>query len=215
MRVIIAGCGRMGAELAVRFSEEHEVTVVDRDARAFARLGPKFRGQTLEGVGFDRDVLIRAGSSATDALAAVTAGDNANIVIARVARTVFRVPTVVAAGLRPPARKDLPPARAADRLDDGLGRGADDPADRTPRTQRDSLPRRGRGRTGGAGGPRSLGRTNRGQVSVAGEIKRDGHPASRHGPPARTGARCSSAATGRDRGGAVGAARLEHLLGLR
>ena len=96
MKIIIAGCGRMGAELAVRFSEGHEVTVVDRDARAFARLGPAFRGQTVEGVGFDRDVLLRAGVERTEALAAVTSGDNANIVIARVARNVFRVPTVVA-----------------------------------------------------------------------------------------------------------------------
>jgi trk system potassium uptake protein len=96
MNVIIAGCGRMGAELAVRFAERHEVTVVDRDARAFSRLGPRFRGRTVEGVGFDRDVLVRAGVEHSDALAALTAGDNANIVIARVARHVFRVPTVVA-----------------------------------------------------------------------------------------------------------------------
>lgn len=96
MRVIIAGCGRMGAELAMRFSETHEVTVVDRDPRAFARLAPGFRGRTLEGVGFDREVLVRAGVEHSDALAALTSGDNANIVIARVARNVFRVPAVVA-----------------------------------------------------------------------------------------------------------------------
>lgn len=96
MKVIVAGCGRMGAELSLRFSEAHEVTVVDRDARSFARLGAGFRGRTVEGVGFDRDVLLRAGVESADALAAVTSGDNANIVIARVARNVFRVPTVVA-----------------------------------------------------------------------------------------------------------------------
>ena len=96
MKIVIAGCGRMGAELAVRFSEEHDVTVIDHDARAFLRLGPWFRGRTLEGVGFDRDVLLRAGVESSDALAALTSGDNANSVIARVARTVFRVPTVVA-----------------------------------------------------------------------------------------------------------------------
>lgn len=96
MKVIIAGCGRMGAELAVHFAEAHEVTVVDRDARAFSRLGPGFRGRTVEGIGFDRDVLLRAGVEHSDALAALTAGDNANIIIARVARNVFRVPTVVA-----------------------------------------------------------------------------------------------------------------------
>jgi len=96
MKVIIAGCGRMGAELSLRFSEGHEVTVVDRDARAFLRLGAGFGGRTVEGVGFDREVLLRAGIESADALAAVTSGDNANIVIARVARNVFRVPTVVA-----------------------------------------------------------------------------------------------------------------------
>jgi trk system potassium uptake protein TrkA len=96
MKVVVAGCGRMGAELALRFSEAHEVTVVDRDARAFSRLGPGFRGRTVEGVAFDREVLLRAGVESSDALAAVTSGDNANILIARVARNVFRVPTVVA-----------------------------------------------------------------------------------------------------------------------
>lgn len=96
MRIIIAGCGRMGAALAERFAEAHEVTVVDRDPRAFARLAPGFRGRTVEGVGFDRDVLVRAGAEHSDALAALTSGDNANILIARVARTVFRVPAVVA-----------------------------------------------------------------------------------------------------------------------
>ena len=96
MKVIIAGCGRMGAELAERFSEKHEVTVVDQDPQAFARLAPGFRGRTVAGVGFDRDVLLRAGVENCDALAALTSGDNANIIIARVARNIFRVPAVVA-----------------------------------------------------------------------------------------------------------------------
>jgi trk system potassium uptake protein TrkA len=97
MKVIIVGCGRMGSELAIQLSHDnHDVTVVDIDPSAFYRLGPAFKGKTVEGVGFDRDVLIRAGVERTDALAAVTAGDNRNIVIARVARNVFRVPKVVA-----------------------------------------------------------------------------------------------------------------------
>lgn len=96
MKVIIVGCGRMGADLAVRIAEGHEVTVVDSDPRAFARLPEGFRGRTVEGVGFDRDVLVRAGVESSDALAALTSGDNANIVTARVARNVFRVPAVVA-----------------------------------------------------------------------------------------------------------------------
>ena len=97
MKVIIVGCGRMGSELAIQLShDDHYVTVVDTDPSAFYRLGPAFKGKTVEGVGFDRDVLIRAGVERADALAAVTTGDNRNIVIARVARNVFRVPKVVA-----------------------------------------------------------------------------------------------------------------------
>ena len=97
MKVIIVGCGRMGSELAIQLShDDHDVTVVDVDPSAFYRLGSTFKGKTVEGVGFDRNVLIRAGVERADALAAVTAGDNRNIVIARVARNVFRVPKVVA-----------------------------------------------------------------------------------------------------------------------
>jgi len=96
MRVVIVGCGRMGSELAARIAEGHEVTVVDRDPRAFERLPEGFRGRTVAGVGFDRDVLVRAGVEGSDALAALTAKDNANIVTARVARNIFRVPAVVA-----------------------------------------------------------------------------------------------------------------------
>ena len=97
MRVIIVGCGRMGSELANQlWHDAHDVTVVDIDPKAFYRLGAGFRGATIEGVGFDRDVLIRAGVERADALAAVTSGDNRNIVIARVARNVFRVPKVIA-----------------------------------------------------------------------------------------------------------------------
>jgi trk system potassium uptake protein TrkA len=97
MKVIVVGCGRMGAELALALARERtEVTVVDRDSRAFARLGAGFTGATVEGVGFDREVLLRAGVERSDALAALTSGDNANIVTARIARTIFRVPKVVA-----------------------------------------------------------------------------------------------------------------------
>ena len=97
MRVIIVGCGRMGSELANSlWHDGHDVTAVDVDPQAFYRLGPAFKGKTVEGVGFDRDVLIRAGVERADALAAVTAGDNRNIIIARVARNVFRVPKVIA-----------------------------------------------------------------------------------------------------------------------
>ncbi len=97
MRVIIVGCGRMGAELANHmWRDGHDVTVVDKNPQAFYRLGAGFKGATVEGVGFDRDVLIRAGVERADALAATTSGDNSNIITARVARNVFHVPKVIA-----------------------------------------------------------------------------------------------------------------------
>ena len=97
MRVIIVGCGRMGAELANHmWHDGHDVTVVDKNPQAFYRLGAGFKGATVEGVGFDRDVLIRAGVERADALAATTSGDNSNIITARVARNVFHVPKVIA-----------------------------------------------------------------------------------------------------------------------
>lgn len=97
MRVIVVGCGRMGAELSIQLADAgHEVTVVDKDPQAFARLGPALKIPRVEGVGFDRDVLLRAGVERSDALAALTSGDNTNIVTARVAQNMFRVPKVVA-----------------------------------------------------------------------------------------------------------------------
>jgi trk system potassium uptake protein TrkA len=97
MKVIIVGCGRMGSELAGQLVQDgHDVTVVDKSPQAFYRLGEKFRGKTVEGIGFDRNVLVRAGVERADALAATTSGDNTNIITARVARNVFRVPKVVA-----------------------------------------------------------------------------------------------------------------------
>jgi trk system potassium uptake protein TrkA len=97
MKIIIVGCGRMGSELSNQLSGDgHDVTVVDKDPRTFYRLDPSFKGTTVTGHGFDREVLIRAGIERSDALAAVTAGDNTNIITARVAHMVFNVPSVVA-----------------------------------------------------------------------------------------------------------------------
>jgi len=97
MRVIVVGCGRAGAELALQLQQDgHDVVVVDKDPKAFYRLGAGFKGKTVEGIGFDRDVLVRAGIERADALATFTAGDNTNVITARVARNVFRVPKVVA-----------------------------------------------------------------------------------------------------------------------
>jgi trk system potassium uptake protein TrkA len=97
MRLIIMGCGRVGEQLARLMSEEgHDVAVIDYDASALARLGPDFKGRRVKGVGFDRDVLLRAGIEETDGFAAMSSSDNANVVAARIARHIFRVPRVVA-----------------------------------------------------------------------------------------------------------------------
>lgn len=97
MKIIVIGCGRMGSGLARTMSlRGHAVTVVDRDPAAFERLGPAFKGQTVVGVGFDRDILLKAGIDRADALAALTESDEANVVAARVASQVFHIPRVVA-----------------------------------------------------------------------------------------------------------------------
>lgn len=97
MKVIIMGCGRVGEQVARILSDEgHAVTVVDYEASALARLGPQFKGQKVKGIGFDRRVLIAAGIEQADAFAATSSSDNVNIVAARLARNVFRVPKVVA-----------------------------------------------------------------------------------------------------------------------
>jgi trk system potassium uptake protein TrkA len=97
MRVVIMGCGRVGEQLAQLMSEEgHDVVVIDYDEVALARLGPDFKGRRVKGVGFDRDVLLRAGIEEADGFAAMSSSDNANVVAARIARIIFHVPRVVA-----------------------------------------------------------------------------------------------------------------------
>lgn len=97
MRIILIGCGRWGAGLAHLLTQRgHVVTAVDQDPAAFERLGASFKGQKVTGIGFDRDVLLEAGIERADGLAAVTASDETNVVTARLAREVFRVPRVVA-----------------------------------------------------------------------------------------------------------------------
>lgn len=97
MHIVIMGCGRVGSLLARRLSEAgHSVAVVDRDIEAFRRLGPEFRGQQVLGLGFDRDTLIKARIEEAHAFAAVSSGDNSNIIAARVAREQFDVEIVVA-----------------------------------------------------------------------------------------------------------------------
>src|SRR5438067_13798994 len=91
------GCGRVGSTLAHSLEAAgHAVAVVDQDAGAFRRLGPEFRGRQVQGVGFDRDTLIEAGIEHASAFAAVSSGDNSNIISARVARETFGIENVVA-----------------------------------------------------------------------------------------------------------------------
>jgi len=97
MRILVIGCGRVGAGLAKTLvGRGHSVTVVDKDPHAFEKLADHFKGQTILGIGFDRDVLLKAGIERADGVAAVTASDEANVVASRIARDIFHVPKVVA-----------------------------------------------------------------------------------------------------------------------
>ncbi|MEV0897280.1 TrkA family potassium uptake protein [Actinoplanes sp. NPDC049802] len=97
MHVVIMGCGRLGSTLAQKLDAQgHQIAVIDRDADAFRRLGDNFGGVTVNGIGFDRDVLRAAGVERADAFAAVSSGDNSNIISARLARETFGVSRVVA-----------------------------------------------------------------------------------------------------------------------
>lgn len=97
MHVVIVGCGRVGSALALGLIENgHSVAIIDRRREAFTRLGSDFAGRTITGIGFDRDVLIGAGIETADSVAAVTSGDNSNILVARVARENFGIERVVA-----------------------------------------------------------------------------------------------------------------------
>jgi len=91
------GCGRVGSGLALELEAAgHTVAVIDQDRESFRRLGPDFIGRTVTGVGFDRDTLLEAGITEANAFAAVSNGDNSNILAARVARENYGVENVVA-----------------------------------------------------------------------------------------------------------------------
>ena len=97
MHVVVVGCGRVGSGLAMSLTKEgHTVAIIDRSARAFRRLNPEWEGERIVGSGFDRDDLERAGAIGSDALAAVTSGDNTNILTVRIARETYQIPRVVA-----------------------------------------------------------------------------------------------------------------------
>lgn len=105
MDFIVVGCGRVGAELAFRlFKSGHQVVVVDSNRESFNRLDPEFRGRTLEGEALAENVLERAGIKEADGLAAVTNSDPLNAVVAHAARTVYKVPIVVARNYDPTLR---------------------------------------------------------------------------------------------------------------
>jgi trk system potassium uptake protein TrkA len=97
VHVVIMGCGRVGSTLARGLEDrQHTVSVIDSNPDAFRRLGPSFSGTKVTGIGFDQDVLEKAGIDGADAFAAVSSGDNSNIIAARVARETFGIQQVVA-----------------------------------------------------------------------------------------------------------------------
>lgn len=97
VHVVIMGCGRVGSSLATELEAAgHSVSIIDRAREAFRRLGPDFKGSTVTGIGFDRDTLMEAGIERAEAFAAVSNGDNSNILAARVARETYGVQNVVA-----------------------------------------------------------------------------------------------------------------------
>ncbi|MFN8381900.1 MAG: TrkA family potassium uptake protein [Anaerolineales bacterium] len=107
MKVIIMGCGRVGSQVSLLLARQgHEVIVIDHDANALSKLGTDFKGRVVRGVGFDRKVLIEAGVETAEGFVSASASDNANIVAARIARNIFRVPRVVAR-LYDPVRAEI------------------------------------------------------------------------------------------------------------
>jgi trk system potassium uptake protein len=96
VKIVILGCGRVGATLAGMLSRTgHTVSVIDQSSEAFQRLSPDFQGTTFVGNGVDEDVLVRAGIRQADAFAAVTNGDNRNIMASQIAKEIFKVKKVV------------------------------------------------------------------------------------------------------------------------
>lgn len=97
MHIIVGGCGRVGADLAERLSDEgHDVVVIDVSEDSFTRIGTTFNGESVVGDITDKAILGRAGIDHADALAAVTPSDNANLMAVQIAATLFEVPHTVA-----------------------------------------------------------------------------------------------------------------------
>jgi trk system potassium uptake protein len=107
MKVIIMGCGRVGAYLATLLDDEgHDVTVLDMDAYSFRRLHRTFRGTALLGNGIDQEALKRAGIEGADVFFALTQGDNRNIMASQIAKHIFNVPRVICR-IYDPLRQDM------------------------------------------------------------------------------------------------------------
>lgn len=106
MRIVIAGCGRVGSDLAVRLAKsDHDVSILDESYEALNRLGSAFNGTTHTGMAYDVDALREAGIDDADAFVAVTSSDNANLMAVQVAKEVFEVPRALAR-LDDPAREN-------------------------------------------------------------------------------------------------------------
>lgn len=96
MKVVILGCGRVGATLANMMDEKgHQISVIDYSSDSFRRLNSKFSGETIIGNGVDEEILIRAGIKDANAFVAVTNGDNRNIMASQIAKEIFNVPKVI------------------------------------------------------------------------------------------------------------------------
>lgn len=96
MRVVILGCGRVGATLAAKLDQAgHQVTIIDARVDSFQRLDPRFKGERVLGNGVDEEILKRAGIESADAFAAVTNGDNRNIMASQLAKEIFNIKKVV------------------------------------------------------------------------------------------------------------------------
>jgi trk system potassium uptake protein TrkA len=111
MHVVILGCGRVGATLAIMLEAEgHSIAIIDRERDSFRRLGRGFKGKTILGIGIDEDVLRKAGIERAGGFAATTNGDNTNIMSAQIVKVKFKVPRVIARlydPLRAEAYKEL------------------------------------------------------------------------------------------------------------
>ena len=107
MKVVIMGCGRVGAQLAVLLNADgHQVTIMDIDNYSFRRLPPDFNGTALVGNGIDKESLKKAGIEEADTFIALTQGDNRNVMAAQIAKHIFNVPRVICR-IYDPLRRDL------------------------------------------------------------------------------------------------------------